>query len=250
MGSGTAVAKEAGDIVIVDDNFKSIRSAILYGRTIYHNILKFCKFQLSINVGAVLVSALLPFFGVDEPLTVIHLLFVNLCMDSLGSLMLGNEPALDKYMKEPPRRRDESIVSIDMLLQFVIIGVYMLSIGLSWFVSKYSVAYFFQDMDQAKTGFFAAFMFAAILNGWNVRSEGFDIFNRIKDNMNFVKVMLAMLCTTILLCAIGGPIGEVFSCYRFPLGYWFFVIVAGVLVIPVDMIRKLLFGTYKESNGK
>ena len=114
MGSGTAVAKEAGDIVIVDDNFKSIRNAILYGRTIYHNILKFCKFQLSINVGAVLVSAILPFIGIEEPLTVIHLLFVNLCMDSLGSLMLGNEPALDKYMAEFPRRRDESIISKNM----------------------------------------------------------------------------------------------------------------------------------------
>ena len=106
MGSGTAVAKEAGDIVIVDDNFKSIKDAILYGRTIYHNILKFCKFQLSIHDGAVLTSAGLPFIVVEEVLTVIHLLFVNLCMDSLGSLMLGMEPAMYYYLDEKPRRRD------------------------------------------------------------------------------------------------------------------------------------------------
>ena len=111
MGSGTEAAKEAGKIVILDDNFKSIKDAIWYGRTIYHNILKFCKFQLVINVAAVVVSAIAPFFGVEEPLKVTHLLFVNLVMDSLGAIMLGNEPALEKYMTEKPRRRDESFFS-------------------------------------------------------------------------------------------------------------------------------------------
>jgi len=91
MGSGTEAAKEAGKIVILDDNFKSIKDAIWYGRTIYHNILKFCKFQLVINVTAVIVSAIAPFFGVEEPLKVTHLLFVNLVMDGLGAIMLGNE---------------------------------------------------------------------------------------------------------------------------------------------------------------
>ena len=105
MGSGTEAAKEAGKIVILDDNFKSIKDAIWYGRTIYHNILKFCKFQLVINVTAVIVSAIAPFFGVEEPLKVTHLLFVNLVMDGLGAIMLGNEPALEKYMSEKPSVR-------------------------------------------------------------------------------------------------------------------------------------------------
>ncbi len=87
MGSGTEAAKEAGKIVILDDNFKSIKDAIWYGRTIYRNILKFCKFQLAINVTAVVVSAIAPFFGVEEPLKVTHLLFVNLVMDGLGAIM-------------------------------------------------------------------------------------------------------------------------------------------------------------------
>ena len=95
MGSGTEAAKEAGEVVIIDDNFRSIKDAILYGRTIYNNILKFCKFQLVINVAAVIVSAISPFFGIVEPLKVTHLLFVNLVMDSLGAIMLGNEPALE-----------------------------------------------------------------------------------------------------------------------------------------------------------
>ena len=102
MGAGTEAAKEAGKIVILDDNFKSIKDAIWYGRTIYHNILKFCRFQLVINVAAVVVSAIAPFFGVEEPLKVTHLLFVNLVMDGLGAIMLGNEPAQERYMSEPP----------------------------------------------------------------------------------------------------------------------------------------------------
>ena len=125
MGSGTEAAKEAGEIVVLDDNFKSIKDAIWYGRTIYHNILKFCKFQLVINVAAVIVSAIAPFFGVEEPLKVTHLLFVNLVMDGLGALMLGNEPALKKYMKEAPRRRDESIVSRKMMAQIITMGLWL-----------------------------------------------------------------------------------------------------------------------------
>lgn len=125
MGSGTEAAKEAGKIVILDDNFKSIKDAIWYGRTIYHNILKFCKFQLVINVTAVIVSAIAPFFGVEEPLKVTHLLFVNLVMDGLGAIMLGNEPALEKYMKEKPRRRDESIISKAMMAQILTMGAWL-----------------------------------------------------------------------------------------------------------------------------
>ena len=124
MGSGTEAAKEAGKIVILDDNFKSIKDAIWYGRTIYHNILKFCKFQLVINVAAVVVSAVAPFFGVEEPLKVTHLLFVNLVMDGLGAIMLGNEPAREHYMSEKPRRRDESIVSRSMMTQIVTMGIW------------------------------------------------------------------------------------------------------------------------------
>ena len=244
MGSGTAVAKEAGDIVIIDDNFKSIRNAVLYGRTIYNNILKFCKFQLSINVGAVLVSALLPFLGIEEPLTVIHLLFVNLCMDSLGSLMLGNEPALEKYMKEKPRKRDDSIVKAPMFVQFAFMGMYLLAMAIVWFKVPF-ISTFFADEAQLKTGFFAAFMIGSIFNGLNVRSEGFDLFNRIGENPGFFKVMFAMIAATVFLCVIGGPVGEIFSCTRFALEGWIPVIVAAILVIPVDMLRKLIFGTYK-----
>lgn len=252
MGSGTEAAKEAGDLVIIDDNFLSIKNAIWYGRTIYHNILKFCKFQLAINVGAVLASAVLPFFGIEEALTVTQLLFVNLCMDSLGALLLGQEPAMEAYMKEKPRRRDESIVNRKMFVQFCIMGVYLLGVSIAWFFTP-AIRDMFADDAQYKTGFFAAFMFAAIFNGFNVRNEGFNIFKDIKQNTNFLKVLGAMLAATVVLCEISlipvvGPvIGEMFSTEAFGIIGWFAVIAFALIGVAVDMLRKLVFGTYKNA---
>jgi len=247
MGSGTEAAKEAGDLVIIDDNFMSIKNAVWFGRTIYENILKFCKFQLAINVGAVLISAILPFLGVEAPLTVTHLLFVNLCMDSLGALLLGQEPALEEYMKKSPRRRDESIVSKKMFIQFCIMGVYLLALSLVWFKSGL-FNQFFADDAQFKSGFFAAFMFSAILNGFNVRNEGFNIFKDIKKNGNFFKVLIAMLTATFCLCMaslVVPVVGQMFSTEAFGLMGWVVVLVVAILIIPVDMLRKLVCGTYK-----
>lgn len=249
MGSGTEAAKEAGDLVILDDNFLSIKNAIWYGRTIYNNILKFCKFQLAINVGAVLVSAILPFLGVDAPLTVTQLLYVNLCMDGLGSMMLGGEPALKSYMLAKPRRRDESIVSRDMFLQFCIMGIYLLILGIAWFKVGIIGSVFADDV-QLKTGFFAVFLFSAILNGFNVRNEGFNLFKDIKENKSFFKVMISMLAATFVLsqASIVSPvIGNMFSTEAFGVQGWLMVLAISLLIIPVDMLRKLICGTYKNA---
>ena len=242
MGSGTAVAKEAGDIVIIDDNFQSIRNAVLYGRTIYHNILKFCKFQLAINVGAVLTSAIMVFFGVEEPLTVTQLLFVNLCMDSLGSLMLGREPADEAYMHEKPRRRDESIVSKPMFIQFTIVGLYLLALAFVWFKAPF-MQQFFSSEAEMKASYFTAFMFAAILNGLNVRRDGTDILKDIKQNGQFFPVMAAMLGATVIITELGivaPEIGNMFGTMPVGVMGWVVILVAGSIVIPFDIIRKII----------
>lgn len=252
MGSGTEAAKEAGDLVIIDDNFLSIKNAIWYGRTIYKNILTFCKFQLSINVGAVLVSAILPFLGIESPLTVTHLLFVNLVMDSLGALLTGKEPALDVYMKEKPRRRDESIISRNMFIQFCIMGVYLLVLSLAWFKSGIFEQFFMVDgvlnEAQFKTGFFAVFMFSAIMNGLNVRNDGFNIFKNIKENTNFFPVLGAMLGATFCISQsslVLPVVGKMFSTEAFGVTGWLVVIALSLVIIPVDLLRKLICGTYK-----
>ena len=125
MGGGTEVAKEASDIVILDDNFNSIAKAILYGRTIFNNIRKFITFQLSINISAVLISFIMPLLDLSNPLTITQILWVNLVMDTLAALALGGEPALKRYMKEQPKRRDESIVSKSMKSQLTVSTIWI-----------------------------------------------------------------------------------------------------------------------------
>lgn len=245
MGSGTEAAKEAGKIVILDDNFKSIKDAILYGRTIYHNILKFCKFQLVINVAAVVVSAIAPFFGVDEPLKVTHLLFVNLVMDGLGAMMLGNEPAKEEYMAEAPRKRDESIVSKKMMGQILTMGIWLTVVSFIYLKVPFFVNLFANE-EQHLTGYFVLFIVAALFNGFNVRDDGLAIFSGLNENKDFMKVFLIIIIVQALLVNAAivplAPfqwIGEMFSCVPFGIKGWIAVVLLACTMIPADMVRKL-----------
>ena len=260
MGSGTEAAKEAGKIVILDDNFKSIKDAIWYGRTIYHNILKFCKFQLVINVAAVVVSAIAPFFGVEEPLKVTHLLFVNLVMDGLGAIMLGNEPALTKYMDEKPRRRDESIVSKKMMAQIVVMGAWLTCISFlflklpffanlfgGWALDDTGAVLTGVPNGKHLTGYFVLFIVSALFNGFNVRDDGFGIFKGLNENTGFLKVFFTIILVQALIVnaalvpfAAFTWIGNMFSCEPFGIQGWIAVVLLALTMIPVDMIRKLI----------
>lgn len=242
MGSGTEAAKEAGEIVILDDNFKSIKDAIWYGRTIYHNILKFCKFQLVINVAAVVVSAVAPFFGVEEPLKVTHLLFVNLVMDGLGAIMLGNEPAQERYMSEKPRRRDESIVSRAMMGQILTMGLWLTALSFL-FLKLPFFDQFFASQEQKLSAYFVLFIWCALFNGFNVRDDGARIFKGLDENTGFMKVFLTIIVVQALIVNAGlipslSWVGNMFSCVPFsPVG-WAVVAVLAVTMIPVDLLRK------------
>lgn len=246
MGSGTEAAKEAGEVVIIDDNFRSIKDAILYGRTIYNNILKFCKFQLVINVAAVIVSAISPFFGIVEPLKVTHLLFVNLVMDSLGAIMLGNEPALEKYMTEKPRRRDESIISKAMAIQIGVMALWMTIVSFCFLKIPVFLDIFGSE-EKLYTAYFVFFVVAALFNGFNVRDNGFGIFKGLNENPGFMKVWITIvLVQALIVNAALIPLGafkwisSMFSCTPFGFVGWLIVFALAFTMIPVDMLRKAL----------
>lgn len=247
MGSGTDVAKEASKIVILDDSLTSIADAIWYGRTIYHNILKFCNFQLVINVCAVVISAISPFFGIEEPLKVTHLLFVNLVMDSLGALMLGNEPALQQYLTEKPRRRDESIISKAMMSRILLEAFWLIVISF-FYLKAPAVVNAFATEEQHLTGYFVLFITCALFNGLNVRDNGFGIFNGLNENKNFVKIAVVIAAIQAAIVYIGAMhpwlnnISMMFSCTPISLVNYGLIIVLAATIVPFDLLRKAVLG--------
>lgn len=244
MGSGTDVAKEASKIVILDDSLMSIADAIWYGRTIYHNILKFCNFQLVINVCAVVISAISPFFGVEEPLKVTHLLFVNLVMDSLGALMLGNEPALEKYMLDKPRRRDESIISKQMAGRILTEAAWLVVLSFVYLKAPF-IKGLFETEDQHLTGYFVMFIVSALFNGFNVRDSKFGIFKGLNVNKNFLRIVCIIAVIQAVIVYAGavpflGFLGRMFSCEPISPVNYLIVIALSATIIPFDLLRKAI----------
>ena len=199
-----------------------------------------------INVAAVVVSAFAPFFGVEEPLKVTHLLFVNLVMDSLGAIMLGNEPALKKYMTEKPRKRDENIISRKMMAQIVTMGIWLTILSFIYLKHPFFVN-LFENEAQHLTGYFVLFIVSALFNGFNVRDDGFGIFRGLNENKGFLKVFFAIIgIQALIVNAALIPfvlfiwIGNMFSCVPFGIQGWIAVILLAATMIPVDVLRKMV----------
>lgn len=238
MGSGTEVAKEAGDITILDDNFSSIEKAILYGRTMFKSIRKFLIFQLTVNVAAVLICFLGPLLGENVILTVIQLLLINLAMDTLAAIAFGSEPALKEYMKEKPVARSESIVSKAMLSEVIISAAYITIICLSiLFVAPIRNLFGEVDVTYLKSAIFATFMMAITFNGFNARTSHINPFENIGRNRNFVLVMISIFVMQFLFVTFGG---EVLSVESLSVKSWLICVILAFMVIPIDMVRKIV----------
>ena len=243
MGSGTEVAKEAGDITILDDNFLSIEKAILYGRTMFKSIRKFLIFQLTVNVAAVLTCFIGPMLGENVVLTVIQLLLINLAMDTLAAIAFGSEPALQEYMQEKPIPRSASIVSKEMMTEILISALYITFICLGiLFIPP--IRGLFGDVDQTylKSALFATFMMAITFNGFNARTSHINPFEGISRNRNFILVMLSIFALQFVFVTFGGSVLSVEALS--PMG-WLVCLILAFLVIPIDMVRKAVMGRHQ-----
>lgn len=256
MGGGTEVAKEASDIVILDDNFQSIEKAILYGRTIFNSIRKFIIFQLTINVAAVLISFVCPLLGMDSPLTVIQILWVNLVMDTLAALAFGGEPAIDRFMKEKPKSRSEAIVNKYMWSSIITGAIWIFILGISLltlvplqkvFVENYDfgTSLFhipnlnFPEFLELGTAYFAFFIFSAVFNAFNARTTEMNLFDNIKGNKGFLKILGIIAIVQMAMTYLGG---NVMRCHGLDAMEWIVVFVMAISIIPVDLIRKVIVG--------
>jgi Ca2+-transporting ATPase len=244
MGSGTEVAKEAGDIVILDDNIASIAKAVLYGRTIFKSIRKFIIFQLTMNLSAVGVSIVGPFIGIDTPVTVIQMLWINIIMDTLAGLAFAGEPPLEEYMCEPPKRREEPVLNRYMLHSILCMGIFKVILCVLFLKLKHIRLLFRYANNPVyfMTAFFALFIFAGIFNCFNARTYRINLLAYIRRNPMFIFIMTMVAVIQLMLIYYGGSLfrtaGLTFNELRIALMIAF-------LVVPADCIRKLvlrLFG--------
>lgn len=237
MGSGTEVAKEASNIVILDDNFMSIVNAILFGRTIFKSIRKFIIFQLSVNICAVMVSLVGPFIGIDQPVTVIQMLWINMVMDTLAGVAFAYEPPLIEYMNEKPKKKGEHIVNKYMFNQIIVMGLYT-SLLCLLFLKLPSISNLFeQNGGHLMTAFFGLFIFCSIFNSFNARTHRINIFSNIFKNKAFLIVILFIVIIQIYLIYYGG---EVFRTVGLSLYEFNMMILISMTVIPIDFFRKVL----------
>ncbi len=239
MGSGTEVAKAAGDIVILDDNFSSVKSAVLYGRTIYKSIKKFIVCQMTINIAAVLISVIGPLIGIDKPLGITQMLWVNLVMDTFAAIAFGGEPALKKYMLDRPKRRDEKIIDKKSWSAIITGGLFISLMSLFFFLSE-DIYYAFRQHEgniYFYTGYFNFFVFAGVFNAFNSRCEGIDLLDHISLNKPFMFI-IAMICGVQIAMTYFG--GAMLRTAALNPREWLVAVLPALLIIPVDLARKLI----------
>lgn len=241
MGSGSEVAKEAGDIVIMDDNFSSISNAVRYGRTIFKSIRKFIVFQLTVNLAAVTTVFLGPMFGIEFPLTIIQLLWINIIMDTLAAIAFGGEPALERVMKEEPVKRNENIVSQYMATSILTGGLYVTAVSLFFLTFPPIKEYFIRDgafsQDVFLSAFFNVFIFLIVINSFNARTEKINLFDNIFKNSMFLKIIGLIVVLQVIFTYVGGTVLRTTALLPIE---WLYVLLFAVSIIPVDIIRKLV----------
>lgn len=235
MGDGTDVSKEAGDIIITDNNFLSIANCILFGRTFVHNVINFLRFQLPINFTLVILSIIFPIiFGFDA-FTAVQILIVNIVMDSLNSLAFGGEPPHTEYMAEPTKGKYSPLLSKSVIAQIV-----WTTLG---FCAVFAVlellhmrGLFSQD-GVYMSARFALLILMAVANGFCVRTNKFNIFAGIMKNPMFIIVAVGIVLSTVFVVRFGG---EVLQLAPLTAIEWLYIFLIALLIVPINYLWKLI----------
>lgn len=248
MGSGTEVSKETSDIIILDNNFISIVKTILFGRTIFKSIRKFIIFQLTVNLTAVSLSVIGPFFGIIAPVTVIQMLWINMVMDTLAGVAYSYEPPLDSYMLEPPKKKDEKIMNKYMLNEILITGSYMSILCMVFLKSKFihSLYRVGENDKYVMSAFFGLFIFMTIFNAFNARSNRLNIFANLRKNKVFLFIVTFILVVQLIMIYFGGSIFRTTGLTLLELDI---TLLLAFTVIPFDFLRKQIIKKLGLSNN-
>ncbi len=237
MGSGTAVAKEASDITILDDSFKSISMAVMWGRSLYQNIQKFIIFQLIINLTALVIVFLGSLVGHELPLTVTQMLWVNLIMDTFAAGALASLPPDKTLMKKKPRKKTDFIISPAMQTNILISGFIFIAILMS-------LLYFMREPDGSisnynLTVFFTVFVMMQFWNMFNVKAftSRRSAFCGLSKSPAFVIVLIIILIGQILIVQFGG---DVFRTEPLSLKDWMIITILSSTVLIAGEIKRMI----------
>ena len=241
MGDGTAVAQEAGDVVILNNSLTSIKDCVLNSRTMAKSVGKFLIFQLTVNISTLLMNILAPILGWTEPFSIVQILWINLIMDTLAAMAFGGEPILDRYMKEQPAKRTDNILTpyiksaIGVSAVFITLGSILILENIGG-ITRWVVPTGCADPGlYEKTFMFAFFIYAIIFNSLNTRSEKYNLLEHIGENKNFILVMGAIFILQTIIIEVGG---KVFNTTMLEPKALLVSMALAVLIIPVDLIRK------------
>ncbi len=242
MGTGTSVAKEASDITLLDDSFKSIATAVMWGRSLYQNIQRFLLFQLTINVVALVIVFLGSIFGHELPLTVTQMLWVNLIMDTFAAGALASLPPNKEVMKDKPRKNEAFIVTPPMRNQ-------ILWIGLAFVAFLMGLLYYFTNAEgeinrHDLACFFTIFVMLQFWNLFNAKAfaTGKSAFNRLLHDTGFITVALLIIIGQFFIVTFGG---DVFRTVPLSWQDWLLIIGSTSLVLWIGEIFRL-FGKKKK----
>ena len=243
MGDGTAVAQEAGDVVILNNSLTSIKDCVLNSRTMSKSVGKFLIFQLTVNISTLLMNIIAPILGWTEPFSIVQILWINLIMDTLAAMAFGGEPILDRYMNEKPALRKDNILTtyiksaIGTSSVFITLGSILILENIGGITDFVTPAGCADPELYEKTFMFAFFIYSIIFNSLNTRSERFNVFEHIEENKNFIIVMDVIFILQTIIIEIGG---QVFSTTTLNAKALFVSMLLAVLIIPVDMVRKAI----------
>ena len=241
MGDGTAVAQEAGDVVILNNSLTSIKDCVLNSRTMSKSVGKFLIFQLTVNISTLLMNIIAPILGWTEPFSIVQILWINLIMDTLAAMAFGGEPILDRYMNEKPALRKDNILTtyiksaIGTSSVFITLGSILILENIGGITDFVTPAGCADPELYEKTFMFAFFIYSIIFNSLNTRSERFNLFEHIGENKRFVLVMGAIFVLQTVIIEIGG---EVFSTTMLNAKALLVSMALALLIIPVDLVRK------------
>ena len=237
MGSGTSVAKEASDITLLDDSFNSIATAVMWGRSLYHNIQRFILFQLTINLSALLIVLIGSMLGHELPLTVTQMLWVNMIIDTFAAAALASLPPTPKVMDEKPRKATDFIISPKM-------KNYILGIGITFAVFLLGMMYWYTQTEghisrYELSVFFTTFVMLQFWNMFNAKaflSHG-SAFKNMKESTGFLIIMFIIPLGQYLIVQFGG---EVFRTVPLSLKDWGVIIGLTSLVLWVgELLRSI-----------